>query len=569
MKALLWFLLLSLATIPALAQQFTEINAGLVKPPEPCVVWGDYDNDEDLDVLVAGLGKQDVPFTIIYKNTAGTFSDSGIVVQGLSRATASWGDFDGDGDLDLAMTGLNSSGVPTTRVYRNDGGVFTAVTGNFTGVFAGTVTWADYDGDGDLDLLVTGTATGGATATAVTRLYRNDGGVFTSVAHPFPNCYLGAVAWGDFNNDGNVDVIITGVSETGALIAAIWRNDGGGAFSDIGANLPGMDLGTVAWGDYDNDGDLDLLFAGNSNDGSITRLYRNDAGTFNDANAGLLGLLWSSAAWGDYDNDGDLDLAIAGYDPVAQVHRTIVYRNDAGAFVDSGSTFHNVFLGTISWADCDNDGDLDLLVAGNENGGDIVSIYRNNNATQNSAPTAPTNLAVNVIGTSVDFSWNAGGDAQTPTSALTYNLRVGTSPGASNIVAPQSASSGYRRLPAMGNVQLRLGAHLRGLIPGTTYYFSVQSVDTAFAGSAFAVEGSFVALVDPPQNVTISMETSGTVHTVWRGTPGSLYGIEVSSNLQDWMPLSNVPAAAGTGLFEFFETPAPGVTPRFYRAVRP
>src|ERR1041385_451107 len=135
-----------------------------------------------------------------------------------------------------------------------------------------------------------------------------------------------------------------------------------------------MDLGFVAWGDYDNDGDLDLLFSGNSNDGFVTRIYRNDAGTFTDINAGLLPLLWCSGAWGDYDNDGTLDIMISGYDPAAQVQRAVLYHNDGGAFVDTGATFHNCMLGTVSWADYDNDGNLDLLVAGNDNGLDIVSI---------------------------------------------------------------------------------------------------------------------------------------------------------------------------------------------------
>src|SRR5205809_3870165 len=106
-KYLFNFLLLSILALPAVAQQFTEINPSLAKPPQPCVVWGDYDGDGDLDVLVAGLGSHDIPFTILYRNTGGTFADSGIVLPGLSRATAAWGDYDGDGDLDLAMTGLN------------------------------------------------------------------------------------------------------------------------------------------------------------------------------------------------------------------------------------------------------------------------------------------------------------------------------------------------------------------------------------------------------------------------------------------------------------------------------
>jgi hypothetical protein len=235
--ALLGAVALLVAPKRALAQPFTEIFPGLPASAQPCVVWGDYDGDGDLDVLVAGSGSHDIAFSTIYKNTGGVFTDSGIVLLGLARATAAWGDFDGDGRLDLAMTGLTTAGVPTTRIYRNDGGVFTALTNNMLGVFAGSVAWGDYDGDGKLDLLVTGVTVAGPGGVAATRLYHNDGnGVFTSVAHPFPNCYSGAVAWGDYNNDGKLDLVITGVGDT-ALFASIWRNNGDGTFTDIGANF--------------------------------------------------------------------------------------------------------------------------------------------------------------------------------------------------------------------------------------------------------------------------------------------------------------------------------------------
>src|SRR5689334_4029572 len=217
----------------AVAQLFTEVNPGLPAMSRPCVVWGDYDGDGNLDVLVAGPGRQDASVTTIYKNTGGVFTDSGIVVLPLQFAAAAWGDFDGDGDLDLAMIGLTTAQIPTMRIYRNDGGTFTPLIGAFTGVYAGTVTWADYDGDGDLDLLVTGVTTTGAVGIPATRLYRNDGGgVFTSVPHPFPHVYLGAVAWGDYDNDGDLDVVVTGTDGTGALKAALWRNDGAGGFTD-------------------------------------------------------------------------------------------------------------------------------------------------------------------------------------------------------------------------------------------------------------------------------------------------------------------------------------------------
>ena len=553
------------------AQLFTEINSGLPAMSRPCVVWGDYDGDGDLDVLVAGPGRQDVSVTTIYKNNGGIFTESGVAVLGLQFAAAAWGDFDGDGDLDLAMIGLTTAQIPTTRIYRNDGGTnFTPVAGDFTGVYAGTVNWADYDGDGDLDLLVTGVTTTGPVGIPATRLYRNDGnGVFTSVSHPFPNVYLGAVAWGDYDKDGDLDVVISGTSGNGGLSATLWRNDGAGNFVDSGANLPPMDIGFAAWGDYDGDGDLDLLFGGDSYAGWISRIYRNDAGIFTDANAGLLPVIWSSAAWGDYDNDGDLDILLIGYDPAASVRVSRLYRNDAGSFVDSGQTLHDLILGAVGWMDYDNDGDLDLFIAGNTGtvGTDFTGIYRNNTAVSNTPPTAPTNLAVDVFGTSVTFSWAASSDAQTPTASLTYNLRVGTTPGGSEIVAPQSLSSGKRLVPASGNTGHNLMAKLSHLKPGTNYFWSVQAVDTAFAGSAFAMEGGFTALADPPGPGFITREGPAAIRVTWRGTPGSAYQVLTSTDLSAWTLLAT-PVAQTNGLFEIVDTFGPTLV-KFYRAARP
>jgi len=374
------------ATASGALAQFTDTNSGMPASAFGCVLPGDYDQDGNVDVLVMGKGSHDVAYSTIYRNVGGAFTDSGIPLLGLwpsstcGAQSAAWGDFDHDGDLDLAMTGQTTAGVPTTRIYRNQGGSFVAVPGTFTGVYAGSVAWGDYDGDGDLDLLVTGLTTTGASGVGATRLYRNDVGVFTSVPHPFQNAYVGPVAWIDYDGDGSLDVLICGWDPTSGLCATLWRNQGG-TFVDAGANLPGMDLGHAVWGDYDGDGDLDLLFGGNSNAGTITRLYRNDAGTLVDINAGMLPLLWSSAAWGDYDNDGDLDAMVIGYDPVAQVPRSILYRNDAGSFVDSGAVFHNVYLGSVTWFDADNDGDLDLLLFGNDAGNDILRLYRNSTST--------------------------------------------------------------------------------------------------------------------------------------------------------------------------------------------
>ncbi|HEY5909894.1 MAG TPA: FG-GAP-like repeat-containing protein, partial [Verrucomicrobiae bacterium] len=391
-----------------------------------------------------------------------------------------------------------------------------------------------------------------------------------SVAHPFPNCYVGAVAWADYNNDGKLDILISGATTGGGLVANLWRNEGNGTFTHSGANLPGTDLGFAAWGDYDNDGDLDLLFGGNSNEGRIARIYRNDGGTFTNINAGLLPVIWSSAAWGDFDNDGKLDAMIMGYDPVAQVPVSRLYRNVGGnTFSDSGQAFHNLYLGTLIWADYDNDGNLDLVLAGNDAGADLLILYHNNNPVTNTAPGAPAGLVATNFGPSIIFDWTAAADAQTPAAGLNYNLRVGTAPGAADILSPESGTNGTRRLAALGNTGSRLTAQLNNLRPGTNYYWSVQAIDSAFAGGPFAVESSFfLAAPSAPHLLSAQPGTNG-FRIEASGSPGWSYGIEATTNFNApaWAQLGSG-TADNSGKFVFTDTNAASHQ-RFYRALYP
>ena len=114
-----------------------------------------------------------------------------------------------------------------------------------------------------------------------------------------------------------------------------------------------------------------------------------------------------------------------------------------------------------------------------------------------------------MAGSSVILSWNPASDAETPAAGLSYNLRVGTTPGGSDIVSPQASAAGGRRLPALGNAQQRLSFPLA--FSGTgPFYWSVQAVDTAFAGSPFAPERSFtVGLVLGPESGVVPGDTNG------------------------------------------------------------
>src|SRR5262249_269159 len=135
------------------------------------------------------------------------------------------------------------------------------------------------------------------------------------------------------------------------LRTSTMRRTSGPAFTDIGAGLPGVVLSAVAWGDYDGDGDLDFAMAGSMSGTPITRIYRNDGGAFTDIGGGLPGASSGGPpgnryiAWGDYDNDGDLDLVI-----VCSTYSKI-FRNDGGSFVDIGAVLPHGPGVSVAWGD--------------------------------------------------------------------------------------------------------------------------------------------------------------------------------------------------------------------------
>ncbi len=160
-----------------------------------------------------------------------------------------------------------------------------------------------------------------------------------------------AIAWADYDNDGDLDILV----ETN-----IYRNDGNDVFVDINAGLSGN--GSADWGDYDNDDDLDILLG--------SKIYRNDGdGIFAEISAGLTSVDCSSVEWGDYDNDGDLDVLIAGG---CDYQNAIckIYRNDgSNVFTDINVEAAHDYAVTVHWGDYDNDDDLDMLYG--------EKIYRN------------------------------------------------------------------------------------------------------------------------------------------------------------------------------------------------
>jgi uncharacterized repeat protein (TIGR01451 family) len=329
------------------------------------VAWGDFDGDGWLDLAVANSNNT---ANYVYKNTAGTLSLFWTSPQTDNSRSVAWGDYDGDGDLDLAFgNGLQGSGQ-ANRLYRNTGGTFVLYAG-FTDASPSdtySVAWGDYDGDQDLDL-----AAGNYDATQPIQIHINRGGVFTQTALVGPATdKTWSVAWGDFDQDYDLDLLVG--NDAGAN--RVYQNDGTGGFTQITLPLPDApctsDTRSIAWADWDGDGDLDIAVGNAGGSGcvqiiqAVDTLQPHAAWSFvtayqtTDTNLDV-----RSLAWGDYDGDGDLDLAVAITGDFGR--RSRIYQNNGGSLTDvwRAPIANNDPARSAAWGDVDNDGDLDLALA--------------------------------------------------------------------------------------------------------------------------------------------------------------------------------------------------------------
>ncbi|MDZ7332075.1 MAG: FG-GAP-like repeat-containing protein [candidate division KSB1 bacterium] len=307
--------------------------------------------------------------------------------KGASKGVA-WGDYNNDGYPDLYVTNGAQGYKQLNFLYRNNGdGTFTKITSGppvEDQLISGGCSWGDFDNDGDLDLYVATNTDNANDPLKNNCLYENNGdGTFTknTTAGPPVNDkeYTATVGWGDYNNDGFIDIFVkNGWAQKQAN--SLYANNGDGTFTDI-TGIPLVSssnatfISTFAWGDYDNDGDLDLAVAGGA--GPNNAIWRNDGNnTFvkllNANNESIIeGSDSSGPSWADYDNDGDLDLFITNFGD-AGPEKNFLYRNDGNntfTKITDGDVVNDVAYSYGSaWGDIDNDGDLDLFV-GNDNDG--------------------------------------------------------------------------------------------------------------------------------------------------------------------------------------------------------
>ena len=352
------------------AQTFTKVTTGEIVTDlgnSRSLSWIDYNNDNNIDLYVTDKGDVNLLYTNNGDSTFTKNTTSYVVLEASVALGCTWGDYDNNGFIDAHIANAGNN-----YLYKNKGN------SNFEKISSGDVVsdgstsitsaWGDYDNDGFLDLYV---ATG--FGNFINYLYHNNGdSTFTKITTgDIANdiTYSVACLWGDYDNDGFLDLFIVNGPASGAN-NTLYQNNGNGTFTKVINDVVVMDSArstSASWGDYDNDNDLDLYVTNydqenflyiNDGSGSFSKnVLAGDIVTDNDTAVG--------SAWGDYDNDGDLDMFVA-QGTAGSARNNVLYTNKGdGTFTkligenivtDGGDSR------ACAWADYNKDGFLDLYV---------------------------------------------------------------------------------------------------------------------------------------------------------------------------------------------------------------
>jgi hypothetical protein len=499
MKHRVLLLLLVTGLTGALRAQnlFTSIQSNLPKMGNSCAAWGDFDKDGDLDAVMAGETSASGAVTKLFRNDSGVFTEVPMVLPGVHLPSLDWGDYNGDGELDLLIAGQDSLGIPIMKILRNKNGNLSVTGITLPGIYDGRACWGDFNNDNYPDILLTGVTDNGVYISKILR-NENGGDSFTDIGAPLMGFQSASACWVDYNNDGQPDACISGDSG-GGIFTKLYRNDHG-TFTEVPFEFAGLASGQVEWADMDNDGDPDLLESGMDQniDGHII-LYKNDGNDqFTQVLSAENNLIHTSSDIGDYDNDGWLDLMVIGQFPgCGGTAATILYQNEWFMnFFEISTLIPGYQSGSVQWGDFNNDGYSDLLFTGYDGFNQYsTEIYRNDGGNSgfaaNTPPSLPSGLVSSVTDNTVTLTWNRASDAQTPATGLSYNVFAGTSPNAGNVLSPLSdLSSGFPMLVNPGNASPDTSWIIKGL-PAGTYYWSVQAIDNGFMGSVFPSAESF------------------------------------------------------------------------------
>jgi len=440
---------LSMLPVGLMAQDYIEIQTGMKNYYYGAADTADMDGDGKPDIVINGAidsdhdGNVDTSFNEVYKNNGVSlmpYADLGVDATHLGDIK--FMDFDNDGLLDIISTGLSYNDVVNYKHYRfrNTGTTFTKEA-ELEGKVYGSLEAFDFNNDGKMDYAINGTQyVEGAGFLNHLDFYRNTGTDFEIFKAWQPGTQNGSFKFIDLNNDHLLDLVILGMEQGDNPSFKVYLNQSGAlVFSQDFTALAG---GKMDFADFNADGFQDVVISGQDADynGYLAVLMNDGTGNLTEQKINIPEIADSSVVTGDVNNDGYYDFMVSGNDENTNaVVKAFLYSPSAQGFIESIPTGLHALGGPgfVNLLDFDNDNRLDVLLSGfdwaDPGMPSLTKIFKNTSTEVNLKPLPPTVLNLTKTGNRFNFSWSGASDDKTPTNALRYEFKVGSTPGAANI----------------------------------------------------------------------------------------------------------------------------------------
>ena len=468
---------------------------------------GDINNDGSLDVIGRlGTTQNQVYMSGLNSNDANTLTNRNFNTNELFERNQKVADLNNDGTLEIINIGITSENEYFARFNMFSSNLdesqnnFTTqdISSNFSVVsqmFAPSFDIGDFDNDQDVDVIISGDLIFDENITKIfenTTVAGSNEIAFVETNDNIPGVKDGSTNFIDFDSDGDLDILLSGKDNVDNDVFDLYLNTGLGSWPKVETNLPAMKETQLDMGDFNGDGLMDVLISGTTSSGKITKLLEYAVGQgFVESNYDLTDFIDAKFGFGDLDGDNDLDFVISGTNPSNNQPIFRVYLNYRSESAD-------VIEGQSSQIQPSARSSSAFGVQSQE----IQTSY-----VKNQPPSIPNTPSVSYLNansskTIVEINWSASNDDTTPNTAISYALRLGTSPGAEDVISSGSSDNGFRKYARKGNAEHNTSWKV-ALEPGT-YYASVQAIDASYVGSAFSNERT----LEVNQDGTLSIDGS-------------------------------------------------------------
>lgn len=447
------FPLTVLCILPQLhAQSFEEVTTNIKNYGYSTVKAVDFDNDNFVDFVVCGDDLYYNTQCDIYKNDNGEFNFYQNLTYSAYLGDIIFANLSNNNTYDLLITGQNRADIKNYKTYhyifdKNNGFEIKEIIekGKIYGSFAN----GDFNNDGKIDVFLNGINNSGHdedVAYSVDLLTFNPNGIeFNQKVGGSQN---GDMIVSDFNNDGRLDLVVFGINgenETEDAYGAffkIYLQNKQGTF-DLNQDLDGMLFGSMVAADFNADGFMDIVATGIDIYESPTTMYLiNDGkGQFSQnflPTAAVNYSIVKSIDAGDLNSDGYYDIIMAGDDENGNASSTILLYNPLKQTFDKVENDFGIANFSVSTSlvllDYDNDNQLDVLVSSqDENYESKTALYKNSEKSINQKPLPPMVLNTEVKDNYIHFNWDGASDDKTPQKALLYEISIGTEKGKADL----------------------------------------------------------------------------------------------------------------------------------------